>query len=234
MTEHTVHCIPEKPTFDDGQSAERAVWQVLKAALPDGVVLAHSVQVRHGSSEHEIDLLVLWPGVGMAAIEVKGGLVSVDKGQWYQSDRSGKHPIQSPLVQSQGSKHAFQEWIGEQLGNVLTSRFAYMACLPYTSVPRDWTLSGAPRTLILDREDLTGAAERIRSAIETEASGATPLAASYLARIVRKLEGSALQGAPAAERHGLLSPRRRSSASQANGLGSSATTRAWECTCRTR
>ncbi|GAA2177313.1 ATP-binding domain-containing protein [Arthrobacter parietis] len=190
MTEHTVHCIPEKPTFDDGQSAERAVWQVLKAALPDGVVLAHSVQVRHGSSEHEIDLLVLWPGVGMAAIEVKGGLVSVDKGQWYQSDRSGKHPIQSPLVQSQGSKHAFQEWIGGQLGNVLTSRFAYMACLPYTSVPRDWTLSGAPRTLILDREDLTGAAEKIRSAIETEASGATPLAASYLARIVRKLEGT--------------------------------------------
>ncbi len=31
--------------------------------------------------------LVLWPGVGMAAIEVKGGRVSVENGQWYQSDR---------------------------------------------------------------------------------------------------------------------------------------------------
>lgn len=185
-----VRCIPEKPIFDEGHSAERAVWQLLKSALPDGVVLAHSVQVRHGSSEHEIDLLVLWPGVGIAAIEVKGGLVGVDRGQWYQSDRSGKRPILSPLVQSQGSKHAFQEWIGEQLGNPLTSRFAYMASLPYTSVPRDWTLSGAPRALILGRDDLPAAAEKIRHAIETEASGATQLAPSYLERIVRRLEGT--------------------------------------------
>lgn len=185
-----MRCIPEQPSFGDGHTAERAVWQVLKSALPDGVVLAHSVQVRHGSSEHEIDLLVLWPGVGMAAIEVKGGLLSVERGQWYQSDRSTRRPIKSPLVQSQGAKHAFQEWISEQLGNPLTSRFAYMACLPYTSVARDWTLSGSPRALILDREDLPDAAGKIRHAIETEASGATPLAPPYLERIVRKLEGT--------------------------------------------
>ncbi|MFJ6280244.1 nuclease-related domain-containing DEAD/DEAH box helicase [Arthrobacter subterraneus] len=190
MAEQSVRCIPEQPIFDEGHSAERAVWQLLKSALPNDVVLAHSVQVRHGSAEHEIDLLVLWPHVGLAAIEVKGGQLSIDRGQWYQSDRSGKRVIKSPLVQSQGAQHAFREWIGEQLGTPLTSRFAYMACLPYTSVPANWTLSGAPRALILDREDLTDAAEKIRRAIETEAGGATQLAPSYLERMVRKLEGT--------------------------------------------
>ncbi|WP_253905705.1 nuclease-related domain-containing protein [Arthrobacter sp. H5] len=74
-----MRCIPEEPQFADGQSAEPAVWETLRASLPDDAVLAHSVQVRNGRAEHEIDLLILWPGVGLAAIEVKGGLVTVDK-----------------------------------------------------------------------------------------------------------------------------------------------------------
>ena len=109
-------CIPEEPEFGDGQVAEKAVWDALKNSLPDDVVLAHSVQVRDGRAEHEIDILVLWPGVGMAAIEVKGGRVAVENGQWLQSDRSGAHKIQSPVAQSQGSLHAFKHWIGRQLG----------------------------------------------------------------------------------------------------------------------
>jgi hypothetical protein len=67
-----MRCIPEDPEFGEGQLAEEAVWTALKNSLPDECVLAHSVHVRDGRNEYEIDLLVLWPGVGMAAIEVKG------------------------------------------------------------------------------------------------------------------------------------------------------------------
>src|SRR6478736_3942307 len=103
-----MRCIPEKPEFGDGQLAEKVVWDALMRCLPDEVVLAHSVQLRDGRAEHEIDILVLWPGVGMAAIEVKGGKVGVESGQWYQSDKAGRHNIQSPVVQSQASMHAFK------------------------------------------------------------------------------------------------------------------------------
>jgi hypothetical protein len=81
-----VRCIPEKPEFGEGQLAEKVVSEALRGSLPEDCVLAHSVQVRDGRAEHEIDLLVLWPGVGMAAIEVKGGKVGVENGQWYQSE----------------------------------------------------------------------------------------------------------------------------------------------------
>lgn len=63
-----MRCIPEEPEFGDGQLAEKAVWEALRKSLPEDVVLAHSVHVRDGRAEHEIDLLVLWPGVGIAAI----------------------------------------------------------------------------------------------------------------------------------------------------------------------
>lgn len=61
--------------------------------------MAHSVQVRHGRTEHEIDILALWPGVGMAAIEVQGGRVSNEHRQWYQSGGADtKHKLQDHLA----------------------------------------------------------------------------------------------------------------------------------------
>ncbi|MGY2743439.1 nuclease-related domain-containing DEAD/DEAH box helicase [Pseudarthrobacter sp. S3] len=182
-------CIPEEPVFGDGMVAEKAVWDALKSSLPDDVVLAYSVQLRDGRAEHEIDILVLWPGVGMAAIEVKGGKVGVENGQWYQSDKAGRHNIQSPVVQSQASMHALKNWLEDQLGSRLSSRFAYLVSLPYSEVPRGWAMAGCPRSLILDRADTESLVARVRDAIEREGSGATTLTPAFLERIVRKLGG---------------------------------------------
>lgn len=189
-------CIPPEPDFPEHLSAERAIWEKLRDQLPDDAVLAHSVQVRHGRAEHEIDLLVLWPDVGLAAIEVKGGLITVSNGQWAQSDRGGAHRIMSPIAQAQSSSHALKEWLKEQLGTQISSRFAYMAALPYTKVPHEWTMAGIPRSLVIDQDDLVTIAARIRTAIETEGGGAGPLARTFMERIVKRLNGNL---APAAE-----------------------------------
>ncbi|MPY11183.1 AAA family ATPase [Arthrobacter sp. KR32] len=180
--------IPAEPDFSEAQSAEKVVWEKLRLDLPDEVVVAHSVQVRHGRAECEIDLLVFWPGVGLAAIEVKGGLISIAGGQWYQSGGAeGRRGIQSPVAQSQSSMHAFRTWMSEQIGSPISSRFAYMVCFPYTSVPQSWEMAGCPRSLVLDRDDLTSPVELIRTAIEREGSGTTPLAASFMERMLPKL-----------------------------------------------
>ncbi|MFB9166543.1 nuclease-related domain-containing DEAD/DEAH box helicase [Arthrobacter psychrochitiniphilus] len=186
-----MHCIPPEPDFGAGQLAEQAVWNQLKAGLPDDVVLAHSVQVRNGSAEHEIDILVLWPGVGMAAIEVKGGLVTLEQGQWYQSGgKENKHRLLDPIAQSQGSLHGFRKWIEGQLGSKLSNRFAYMAAFPYSRVPQEWVKSGSPRALILDEHDCKSPTEKIRHAIETEGGATSPLAAKFMVRIIPHLEGN--------------------------------------------
>jgi ATP:corrinoid adenosyltransferase len=180
--------IPAEPDFTEAQSAEKIVWEKLRQDLPDDVVVAHSVQVRDGRAECEIDLLVFWPSIGLAAIEVKGGLVSVDGGQWYQSGGTeGRRKIQSPVVQSQSSMHAFRSWMEKQLGSRVSSRFAYMACFPYTQVPRQWEMAGCARSLILDADDLVSPAVRIREAIEREGGGTNPLATSFMERMLPKL-----------------------------------------------
>lgn len=185
-----MRCIPEEPEFGEGQLAEKGVWDALRKSLPYNVVLAHSVHVRDGRNEYEIDLLVLWPAVGMAAIEVKGGQVTIADGQWYQSDRTHKRKIQSPVAQSQSSLHALKNWLENQLGSRLSSRCAYMVSLPYTDVPNDWVMAGCPRSLILDQTGNRSPAELVRRAIENEGGGASPLAPAFLERIVRHLSGN--------------------------------------------
>lgn len=183
-----MHSIPAEPEFTEAQSAEKVVWETLCKDLPDEAVVAHSVQVRDGRAECEIDLLVFWPGVGLAAIEVKGGLLSVDGAQWYQSGGTeGRHKIQSPVVQSQSAMHAFKSWMGKQCGTPVSSRFAYLACFPYMQVSRQWEMAGCPRSLILDVDDLATPAALIRTAIEREGNGSTPLATSFMERMLPKL-----------------------------------------------
>jgi hypothetical protein len=185
--------LPEEPDFEAGHEAERAVWERLVAALPGDAVVCHSVQVRDGAAEHEIDLLVLWPHVGIACIEVKGGLVSVDGGQWYQSDRNSRHRIKSPAAQAQSAMHGFRNMAGQHLGTPLTSRIVYLAALPYTDVPRSWEMAGVPRSLILDRRDLDSLldlAEAVRGAIHAEAVGHSALAPEYAARLERFVAGN--------------------------------------------
>ncbi|PRB68164.1 NERD domain-containing protein [Arthrobacter sp. MYb213] len=182
-----VHCIPQEPEFSDGQSAEKAVWEQLRLSLPDDAVLAHSVSVRHGAVEHEIDLLILWPGVGLAAIEVKGGLVGVENGAWYQSDAKGRHPMKDPMAQVQSASHAFKKWIAEQTGTPLNSRFAHIVCLPYTEVPADWAKADLPRDLLMDQKDLLHSANSVRRAIQEQGGGYSALAPAFADRICRHL-----------------------------------------------
>ena len=75
------------------------------------------------------------------------------------------------------------------MGTPLTSRFAYMACLPYSPVRADWQMAGIPRGLIIDQAEMSNCAELIRHAIEHEAQGGSSLAATYLKRILPHLFG---------------------------------------------
>ena len=91
---------PPSPRFppDDG-GAEHAVWCALADQLPDDVALFHGLRIQEAAHEHELDLLIAWPGVGLAAIEVKGGHITRDgtavglvdtSGEWFSGRVSGR------------------------------------------------------------------------------------------------------------------------------------------------
>lgn len=172
-----VRLFPPEPVFPDDGGAERAVWETLRDQLPDDAVLFHGVNLQHDDRESEIDVVVAWPGVGIAAIEVKGGHVDHVDGVWYQGNGERRHRI-DPLRQVQSARHALQELLRRRHEPACTARTAHVVAFPHRFVPRDWEAVGLPRDMLVDRSDVEtwhGVAGRVKHAVERHGQGRAPL-----------------------------------------------------------
>ena len=65
---------PADPIFAD--PSERVVWEALMRQLPVDAAVVCNFKILEANLEFEMDLIVLWPEVGVAVIEVKGGDVT--------------------------------------------------------------------------------------------------------------------------------------------------------------
>ncbi|MGY1988060.1 nuclease-related domain-containing protein, partial [Blastococcus sp. SYSU DS0669] len=69
---------PDDPRF--GSASEALFVQKVREQLPDGAVLFCNLRFRDGREDREADLIVAWPGMGVAVVKVKGGSVSLERG----------------------------------------------------------------------------------------------------------------------------------------------------------
>ncbi|WP_447925948.1 NERD domain-containing protein [Georgenia muralis] len=169
--------IPEHVDFPDGRYGERTVWEALRDQLPDGVVVWYSVPVLDGEREREVDLLVGWPGVGFAVVEVKGGHVGRDAQGWFSSGASGTRRLEDPVVQVQAARHHLTSRLHEHgvaAQRAVRARWVHMVALPAITVPSSWATPGCPRAIVLDQDDLDHAAERIKAAVNLHGTGQAP------------------------------------------------------------
>ena len=80
--------VPGEPRFET--ASEEHVWRVLGAALPEHAVLIANFRITDETKDHEADLIVLMPGVGVLVVEVKGGSVWRDADGWHQTLHRGR------------------------------------------------------------------------------------------------------------------------------------------------
>lgn len=182
-------CYPPAPEFGRDRTAERHVWEVLREQLPDDAALLYSVVMVERAGEYEADLIVAWPGVGVAVVEVKGGHVSRERGQWYQSSRGDTRPVKDPVVQAEDCKHVLQRLLVQHRSEAAAARLAHLVAFPFTDIDPGWSYAGCPRDLVLSRKDMATAADRIRTAIDRRGGGYAPLTAGGLESLIEVLEG---------------------------------------------
>jgi hypothetical protein len=182
-------CYPSQPEFGPGRTAERRVWEVLRDQLPDDAALLHSVPMTMRAVEREADLVVAWPGVGVAVVEVKGGHVSRHHGQWYQSSRSDTHPIRDPVVQAQDCKHVLHRLLVQYGSEAAAARSAHLVAFPFTSIDPSWSYAGCARDMVIATNDLAAAADRVRAVIDRYGRGYAPLTGAGLESLLEVLEG---------------------------------------------
>ena len=160
---------PAEPVF--AHDSEHEVWRYLDAQLPDDAVLMTNIMFT-AERDYEVDLVVAWPGLGVAVIEVKGGHVTYDGEEWTQSDRTGQRRI-APVQQAQANRHALKRYV-ESRWSGGPVRIAWFVAFPHSTLPPGIDVPGAPRDRILDFTDLPTLADRIRAVLSDAESPPAP------------------------------------------------------------
>jgi len=167
--------IPSWPV-EARSSAERRVFEALRAALPDEYVVLHSVKMLEPGEarrsvvpkEWETDFVIAHPQNGATVLEVKGGRINLDatSGRWSSTDRDGQiHEIRNPFVQAEDFSRALLRTLR------VNSRFpgqwgpiGYAVAFPDgTLATRD--LAYGPAEIILSATDF-GDPPRLRQRVE--------------------------------------------------------------------
>ena len=165
---------------DSGTKSEVLVRKIIGAQLARGETLLEGPRFtdpRHG--DVEADFLILIPEMGVAVLEVKGGVVSYENGQWLTTTKGSSRRI-SPIEQARKAKHALRRFLDRSPewhnGLIRTQWFVVM---PFTEVTGDMGAEGA-REQLLGASDLDDLLPRIRQSLGSTLNNDPPPSADDL------------------------------------------------------
>lgn len=156
--------IPPQPDYGDpGWSAERRVWEALQELPDEAVVFAQVRVLDRRRVTLEADFIVAWPGVGLSVIEVKGGRIWTQAGEWFSLDRRGvDHEIKNPIHQANQVAYALRQFAHSQ--GVHWPDWQPIAVLPDTVLPVGFGTAEAEPRQWLDSSAMPDLAARIGAA----------------------------------------------------------------------
>jgi hypothetical protein len=156
--------IPAEPIFAD--PSERTVWNELLKRLPNEVTVICNLKMLDHSHEYEMDFLVLWPGVGVAVLETKGGKVQPNSDStFHQSDSKGSRDI-DPIAQVANCVHGLVRYV-ESKSSLQHFSPRHMLVFPYSHIERDYERPDIPRSIVIDEMDLIQIADRIQADLKS-------------------------------------------------------------------
>ncbi len=156
--------VPDTPRL--ASSAEKRVWQLLTEQLfPDDLLIAGQRVTDH-LKDHEVDFVVAIEGAGIVCVEVKGGEVWHDGQQWWQQSRGGHTKAIDPVRQARAACYALRNFVEtDPRWTQGRLRWDHVVVLPYSQLPQDFALPECPRWKVIDRDELSTLAARLRDVL---------------------------------------------------------------------
>jgi len=149
---------PAEPIFAD--PSEKVVWEALMKQLPVDASIVCNFKILESNLEFEMDLIVLWPEIGVALIEVKGGgVIPNEDATFTQRDARGSREI-DPMGQATKNMHALKRFLALK-SSVQHFAARPVVVLPYADIPSNYSRPTIPRSSIHDDVDLATIGDRI-------------------------------------------------------------------------
>lgn len=140
--------------------SERAVWNRLRETLRDEDTMIANYRLTDTRKDHEADLVLVMPDVGVVVVEVKGTGVQCVDGTWTMRGRRI-----DPVGQVRDTKYAVRQFVESDRRWADSSRsrirYAHAVVTPFTSLDVDFDLPDCPRWMIHDKDDLDDLARRL-------------------------------------------------------------------------
>ncbi|MDD7920006.1 NERD domain-containing protein [Actinomycetospora callitridis] len=176
---------------EDGEGinrSERQVFDELCRQLPDVATVLPNLRFTDRDGDREADAVVVWPGVGVAVIEIKGAVVEYAGGDWHQH-LQGETKRVNPVEQALKAKYAMRSYLRR------SSRWrrndpamVHHVVLPHTDLADDFQTPQCPREAISGRADISELAERLRIHMRA-ASKHAPVDHDDASRLIEALAG---------------------------------------------
>ena len=187
----TARVVPEDPVFESG--AEQHVWERLREQLPEEAVLIHGLRLSDPKEDREADLVVVWPGVGIAVVEVKGGRLEWAGGRWRQTGQDGRARTVHPVDQARRCKYLIREFLRRHpLWRRDDPRMTHLVAFPATTLPDGFVAPDCDRSRALDRTDDDHLAARVRGELIALVEAPDPPTAYEAGLVVECLTGPGL------------------------------------------
>ena len=179
--------IPETPAYIN--DAEKKVTESLVKTLPDEVTVLHSVRITDWTSDREGDLLILWPNVGIAVIEIKGGRVEpIASGKFKQTSRNGTSKEIDPIDQARKSLYAIRDYALDHSSLTNWFKSVFMVAIPHSRIAMDYQSPLASRAQFIDTNDLRLGADLVHTALSFDHKSYSLPTAENCEQIIAALE----------------------------------------------
>ena len=153
--------LPANPRF--ASAAERKVFDELVEQLGEDDLVVAGQRVTDHLKDHEIDFVVALAGAGIVCIEVKGGEVWHDGGQWLQRGRNGRVKSIDPVQQVRQARYALRDFVeADPRWTQHRPRWNHVVVLPNSELSQGFALPDCPRWMVIDRTEIGQLGQKLR------------------------------------------------------------------------
>ncbi len=166
--------IPATPRDFHGSRGEERVFRALRA-LPDDIVVIHSFRWLHPGNAHKLarylnaqgegDFVIFDPNRGVMVVEVKGGEIWCERGEWKQRNRlTGHVEATYPEQQASNTLYRLRSGVLDVVPEADSLLFCHAVWFPDGAVDRRTLPMNCHAAMTFDAEDIPNAADAIARA----------------------------------------------------------------------
>ncbi|AXT85115.1 nuclease [Aeromicrobium sp. A1-2] len=179
---------PEQPKFASG--AEQRVWTALRDQLGDDDLLIANQRFTDHERDYELDIAVVFDGLGVVVLEIKGGQVWVENGSWFQRLPEGIKR-RDPVEQAMKAKHILKRWVEDSMAwaGKRPILWAHGIVLPNVRLEPQFDMPDCHRWMAVDRDDMADIVSRLRNMLTMQEREARACDGNDIVAIYEALQG---------------------------------------------